>query len=156
MNRGKKLNLNWYCILPIILNKLLQRANTLCTYLRPGGHMNVYLDILHVFLNSFLHNLKNIRNFGMKFGGSVDWLCVILIEFRVWFYTVWFIEYFFVELRYSLFEFDTFTLYIVNTNPSDIIAYVWYQDFWPCDLDLELRHSFEKLNPELYLLNQMY
>ena len=104
MNRGKKLNLNWYCILPIILNKLLQRANTLCTCLRPGGHMNVYLDILHVFLNSFLHNLKSIRNFGMKFGSNVDWLCVILIEYRVWFYRVWFIEFFFFELRYCLFR----------------------------------------------------
>jgi hypothetical protein len=37
--------------LPIILNKLLQCANTLCTYTctRQRGHMNVYLDILHAF-----------------------------------------------------------------------------------------------------------
>jgi hypothetical protein len=68
MNLGKKLNLNLYYVLSIILNKLLQCANTLCAYTRQGGHLNV----LHVFLNSFLYNLKSIRNFGMKFGGNVD------------------------------------------------------------------------------------
>jgi hypothetical protein len=50
MNWGKKFNSNLYYVLPIILNKLLQCANTLCTYIRQGGHLNVYLDILHVFV----------------------------------------------------------------------------------------------------------
>jgi hypothetical protein len=74
MNWGKKFNLNLYYVLPIILhvNELLQCANTLCTYTRQGGHLNVYLDILYVSLNSFLYNLKSIQNFGMKFGGNVD------------------------------------------------------------------------------------
>jgi hypothetical protein len=30
-----------------------------------------------------LYNLKGIRNFGMKFGGNVDWLYLIWIEYRV-------------------------------------------------------------------------
>jgi hypothetical protein len=41
------------------------------------------VDILHVFMNAFLHNLKSMWNFGMEFGGNVDWLCLILIEYRV-------------------------------------------------------------------------
>jgi hypothetical protein len=82
MTWGKKFKLNWYYVLPITLNKLLQCANTLCSHISRREHVNVYLDILHVFLNSFLYNLKSIQNFGMKFGGNVDWLYLILIEYR--------------------------------------------------------------------------
>jgi hypothetical protein len=35
--------------------------------------MNLCLNILRVFLNTFSHYLKSIRNFGMNFDGNVDW-----------------------------------------------------------------------------------
>jgi hypothetical protein len=114
MNWGKKFNLNWYYALPIILNKLLQCANTLCRCLRQNGHVNIYLDILHVFMNSFLYNLKSIRNFKMKFCVDIDWLYLILIEYRIWFYTVWFIWFFIVELKYGLFR--VLNLYCISSK----------------------------------------
>jgi hypothetical protein len=52
-----------------------------------------------------LYNLKSIRNFGMKFGGNIDWYLILikysLISYRL---VYWIIKFYIVELKYRPFR----------------------------------------------------
>jgi amino acid transporter len=55
---------------------------------------------------------SEIRNYGMNFGGSVDWLCVILVENRIEIYTVWFIS----SANWGTLYFGVLYLYAIHSK----------------------------------------
>jgi hypothetical protein len=87
--------------------------------------MNLYLNIFEAFLNLFFHYLLSIQNFRMNFGDNVDLLYVILVEYRIEFYTACFFCFCFYGQTGAPYIWSCIHVYLyaVNMTQCDTIAW---------------------------------